>query len=174
MKRSELKRGTSTLKRTGSLKPRSAKTAAKYAGSDGVEGRRAFVERILTERPECEARHLLLCCHPDDERTLDQAGRCTRHSVDVHEILARSAGGSILDDKNVLAVCRSCHDWIGNHPKKATALGLRRSRYPGRNGVFNEANGVFGEEITAAEYFRRPSPDEDVIDKAAILDRLLK
>jgi 5-methylcytosine-specific restriction endonuclease McrA len=87
---------------------------AKYAGPDG---RRAFVERILSERPECQAN--LECC---------TGGAC-----DVHEILARSAGGSILDDENVLALCRACHDWIGNHPKEALAKGLRKSRYPGRN-----------------------------------------
>lgn len=47
----------------------------------------------------------------------------------MHEVLARSAGGDILDETNLLCVCRACHDWIGQHPRKALELGLRQSRY---------------------------------------------
>jgi hypothetical protein len=68
-----------------------------------------------------------------DRATDPVFSECARLPCDVHELLARSAGGSILDDKNVLAVCRRCHDWIGAHPKEALALGLRRSRYARRN-----------------------------------------
>jgi hypothetical protein len=47
----------------------------------------------------------------------------------VHEILSRSAGGSILDEANCLCVCRQCHTWVGDFPNEATALGLRQSRW---------------------------------------------
>lgn len=100
------------------LKRRSAKQRAMYAGSDGVEGRRALVARLLAERPWCEA-------------GLPRV--CTGAAVDVHEKLARSAGGSILDETNCLCLCRACHTWVGDHPREALALGLRLSRYAGRN-----------------------------------------
>lgn len=108
---------------------------AKYAGPDG---RAAFVAKTLTERPRCEAGVAIgtiasVTISFNDRDRGYRAALCDVASVDVHEILARSAGGSILDPANVLAVCRACHDWIGDHPREALALGLRRSRYPGRN-----------------------------------------
>ena len=77
-----------------------------------------MVERLLRERPVCEGQ-------------ID--GVCTHWSVDIHEILARSAGGSILDEANLKALCRACHQWVGDHPLQALEMGLRRSRYAGRN-----------------------------------------
>jgi 5-methylcytosine-specific restriction endonuclease McrA len=47
-------------------------------------------------------------------------------SRDVHEIIRRSQGGSILDENNVLAVCRPCHVRIGNYPQLAFDLGLAK------------------------------------------------
>lgn len=102
------------LARSSGLARRSKKTAKAYAGGDGVEGRRAFVARILRQRPECEARIV---------------GACTGASVDVHEVLRRSAGGDIVDDANVRALCRPCHDWIHTHPREARRLGLLASRF---------------------------------------------
>lgn len=49
-----------------------------------------------------------------------------RPSVDVHELVRRSQGGSILDEKNLMCVCRECHRRIGNHPQLAFDLGLSR------------------------------------------------
>lgn len=49
-----------------------------------------------------------------------------RRSSDVHEILRRSQGGSILDESNVLAVCRECHTRIGNNPALSFELGLAK------------------------------------------------
>jgi hypothetical protein len=95
----------------------------------GREGRRAFNARILSERPDCQA-----CPRIRMTGGLGvQPPTCAGRSCDVHEVLARSAGGSIIDPANVLAVCRAGHDWIGQHPREALALGLRRSRYAGRN-----------------------------------------
>ena len=47
-------------------------------------------------------------------------------SVDVHELVRRSQGGSILDEDNLMCVCRDCHRRIGNHPQLAFDLGLAR------------------------------------------------
>lgn len=78
--------------------------------------RRQVLARLVDERgPFCEAR-------------LDG---CDGRAVDGHELLARSAGGSIVEEENIALVCRSCHDWIGAHPREATEVGLRRSRYGG-------------------------------------------
>lgn len=53
-------------------------------------------------------------------------------SVDVHELIRRSQGGSILDIDNLLAVCRPCHQRIGNHPSLAFELGLSKHGWEGR------------------------------------------
>ena len=99
------------------LKPRSKKMSKVY-----VE-RRKLVEKLLKEHPQCEAQV------PDV---------CTGKSVDVHEVLARSQGGSILERCSTdsdgswiqcIAVCRACHDFIGREVKQATEMGLRRRRY---------------------------------------------
>ena len=95
------------MKRSG-LKPRSKKMTQLY------RQRRKLVSRLLQEKPVCEAR-------VDDV--------CTGKSVDLHEVLARSQGGSILDESNIICVCRACHDFIGREVKQATEMGLRRRRY---------------------------------------------
>lgn len=63
--------------------------------------RREFVRRILEERPQCEAQIPYVC---------------SNHATDVHEILTRARGGSIIDEDNVLALCRRCHTFITDHP----------------------------------------------------------
>ena len=41
--------------------------------------------------------------------------RCSAaRAVDVHEKLTRARGGSIVDEANVVALCRQCHDDIHN------------------------------------------------------------
>lgn len=137
MKRSPMAARTSPMKSGGPLKPRSAKMRAKYAGPDG---RANFVARILAERPRCEAADLWARLFwsgsfdvLDGPQLLERQRRCTGRSVDVHEKLARSAGGSILDPANCLCLCRPCHSFVGDRPLEALALGLRLSRYPARN-----------------------------------------
>ena len=49
-----------------------------------------------------------------------------RKSEDIHELVRRSQGGSILDENNLMAVCRKCHTRIGNHPALAFELGLAK------------------------------------------------
>ncbi len=125
------------MKRSTPLRSRSKKMQAKY---DGPDGRIAFRKRILKERPLCEAGEKIgslmasvkvLALTPDgkDFTTIRIWEHCQRRSRDVHEILSRSAGGSILDPANVVATCRKCHDFVHQHPALAESLGLRRSRY---------------------------------------------
>lgn len=95
------------------LRKRSAKKELLY------EKRRPFVEKILKERFLCEACKLF--AKHDGKATFNQ-----HLSRDVHEIVRRSQGGSILDENNVLAVCRPCHIRIGNNPQLAFDLGLAK------------------------------------------------
>jgi 5-methylcytosine-specific restriction endonuclease McrA len=111
-RRKPLKR-TPLAKSRKPIKKRSAKTEALY------EERRPFVEKILRERPLCQACQVFA---KHDEKTT-----YNHHlSRDVHELVRRSQGGSILDEDNVLAVCRPCHTRIGNYPQLAFDLGLAK------------------------------------------------
>ena len=69
--------------------------------------RRTFVRDLLQERMVCEAR----------------IQGCTWYPTDVHEIKTRARGGSIIDRDNCLALCRSCHSWITEHPAWALENG---------------------------------------------------
>lgn len=110
MKRTEMKRSTKPMAK------RSAKAEARYAGTDGKgEGRRAFVRRILRERPSCE---------------VAITGRCTYDATEVHERLRRSAGGSITDDANVMALCHWCHQWVHANPRISYERGWLVRRGP--------------------------------------------
>lgn len=100
-------------KANSGLKKRSKKM------EDTYNLRRPFVEKILKERPLCEACRVF--AKHDGKATFNQ-----HMSRDVHEIVRRSQGGSILDESNVLAVCRPCHVRIGNYPQLAFDLGLAK------------------------------------------------
>lgn len=103
----------SGIKRSSGLAKRSKKMEEKYID------RRKFVKKILSERPYCEACGVFA--------TYDGKSVFWREqSVDVHELIRRSQGGSILDEKNVLAVCRPCHTRIGNEPELSFRLGLAK------------------------------------------------
>jgi len=112
LKRTPLKRGAPPKRKT-KPKNRSKKTEEKY------KERRPFVEKILSERPACQACKVF-AMH-DGKTTFAQMP-----SQDVHELIRRSQGGSILDEDNVLAVCRPCHTRIGNYPQLAFDLGLAK------------------------------------------------
>ena len=67
--------------------------------------RRPLVALLLEEHPICQ--------------------RCgTNPSVDVHEIVSRARGGSILDRSNLACLCRSCHIWLTDHPAAAEREGF--------------------------------------------------
>lgn len=120
------------MKRTR-LKPRSAKREAI------ADERRAFVARILSERPQCEGpahlRRIVDGLDTRDQRVVvDQLRACGpwRPSAEVHEIVKRSRGGSILEDANVLALCggpKGCHAFTESEPRLATMAGMLRSRW---------------------------------------------
>jgi hypothetical protein len=81
--------------------------------------RSALVKDILERRPFCEAGTLIR----------DPRHRCWGASTDCHEKLTRARGGDILDESNILAICRSCHDWIHAHPAEAKSVGLLESAH---------------------------------------------
>lgn len=103
------------------MKFRSAKKEAEY------RLRRPLVKRLLEERPWCEACPVF--ADHDEKVTYNR-----RPSVDIHEIIRRSQMGSILDESNLLAVCRACHGRIGNHPQLAFDLGLAKHGWEDDNG----------------------------------------
>jgi len=81
--------------------------------------RRPLVTRLLEQRPYCEACPVFA---EHDEKAIYSRQR----SVDIHELKRRSQGGSILEEDNLMAVCRQCHNRIGNYPALAFELGLSR------------------------------------------------
>lgn len=98
------------------MRRRSAKKEAEYVL------RRPLVARLLAERPWCEA------C-PKFAAHDNLMVYIRRPSVDVHELVRRSQGGSILEESNLMCVCRECHRRIGNEPQLAFDLGLARHAY---------------------------------------------
>lgn len=124
LRRTALARGDSVLRRTPiarSTKPIPARSQRREA----IAGeRREFVERILRQRPWCEAHAVLL-----DLALI--SGPLRAESVDVHELVRRSQGSPIvpsqgLGDDDVLALCRRCHTWVTENPREAVSLGLAR------------------------------------------------
>ena len=98
------------------MKHRSAKTLAQY------KLRRPLVAKLIEERPWCEACAVFAGfdrCEGDDTSIYVQA-----RSMDAHELIRRSRGGSILDETNILMVCRPCHTRVGSSPLTAERVGL--------------------------------------------------
>lgn len=94
------------------MRYRSKKTEETY------KERRLIVARLLTERPLCEACPIFATY--DGKKTF----KC-HESIDVHEIVSRGRGGSILDENNLITVCRfPCHSRITGDSKTAEFLGL--------------------------------------------------
>jgi 5-methylcytosine-specific restriction endonuclease McrA len=91
------------MKRSGPLRARSAKTEALYVQ------RRRLVAALLEQFPWCQIRF-------DDG--------CEGRAVEVDEVKARSAGGSILDSDNTVTTCRHCHRQKHLHPAEAIARGF--------------------------------------------------
>lgn len=98
------------------MRHRSRKKEAEY------RLRRPLVARLLEERPWCEACPVFA--------SYDGKVSYSRNpGQDVHELVRRSQGGSILDEENLLVVCRPCHRRIGNYPKLAFELGLAKESW---------------------------------------------
>ena len=105
MRRSPIKRGTARLQRRTALRQVSAKKAARN-------------ETWATIRADVLARDM--GCR--GQAILDV--RCGG-PVDVHHIRRRGQGGTDELD-NLIALCRSCHAWVHDHPDRARAIGLLR------------------------------------------------
>lgn len=55
--------------------------------------------------------------------------RCRfERATDAHELLRRSQGGDPTDLSGIRLLCRTCHDWIGRHPRQAVAEGWAVTR----------------------------------------------
>ncbi len=134
LKRTPLKRGSSQLKRTP-LKKRSDKMSEKY-----VE-RRSTVQQLLSERSHCEA---CLVWASYDYQTGKSDSLFVKHnrSKDIHELVNRSQGGSILELENLLAVCRPCHNRITTEPLISEMLGLHLKSTSNKMSHFLEAERV--------------------------------
>lgn len=104
-RRTPLDRGA-PLDRSGRLRSRSPRQADRYARI--AEASREALER---DGYRCQAVGLLPHdCH----------GR-----IDPSHIISKGASPEQADDPaNILAICRTAHDWIGGHPKEARKLGL--------------------------------------------------
>lgn len=120
-----------------SLAARSEKMIKTY------ETRRELVKAMLAETSRCEAGAVIfdylmsIVVKPGDivglgiDNVITKSLCCGGNyaPVDVHELLPRSAGGSITERSNCIAICRTCHDWIHNNPAIARKVGLLKSRY---------------------------------------------
>lgn len=78
--------------------------------------RRRLVAAMLEAEPLCQAA---------------LRGVCTGVAVDVHEVLTRARGGSILDESNCMTICPACHRWVTEHPREAVELGLMKNSWEG-------------------------------------------
>ena len=100
-----------------------------------VQGqRRKLVQEQLAARPRCEAGEPIYMWYANNFGTAyaqekRRTDRCQGRASDIHEPLQRSAGGSILDVNNTIAVCRRCHDWIHQPPDVSKSLGLLRNSW---------------------------------------------
>ena len=107
-KRTEMKRGSSELKRTTRVKPRSAKTAKVYR-----DERIPMYDEVR--------QHQKLCAWPG----------CRREWVDLHEVLTRGRAGSkltgegsITDRANVVGLCRKHNGEAQDETRQAECLGV--------------------------------------------------
>lgn len=116
MKRRKPLLRTSGLRRTSKLNPMSQGRI--------IESRRysSLRKKFLKEHPTCQA-----CKRHDVVR--QESPTCTvgfafrRTATDIHHVKGR-LGGNYLDVSTWMAVCRTCHDWIHQHPKEARAAGM--------------------------------------------------
>ena len=98
------------------MKHRSAKKAAEY------QLRRPLVAKLIKEYPWCQACPVFVGFDRCEGSRISSYSHAP--SMDAHELIRRSRGGSILDENNILMVCRTCHTRIGNSPLIAEKLGL--------------------------------------------------
>lgn len=108
MRRSPLPRSRRGLARRVGLAPMSAKRKAE------APARAAVVAEVLArDGQRCRAAGLA-------------PGPCGG-PLDVHEVIPRSVRpGAHLDPTGATTICRTCHQWVTDHPLEAHALGLHK------------------------------------------------
>ena len=107
-----VKRANEPLQRNTPLAPRSPKRAKLYK-----EERVPLVIFLLTEFPQCQ----LSAPIRRQQLTYD---RCTRLATQVHELKKRSAGGSLVDRRNLLTSCSYCNFYVEIEPDICWQAGL--------------------------------------------------
>lgn len=90
---------------------------------------RKKISKVSDKQKELNAEYKILAdeykrTHPNCEAKIN--GYCTGATEDVHH--SRGHGKYFLDVTTFIAVCRSCHIWIGDNHKEAEAKGLVFSR----------------------------------------------
>lgn len=65
---------------------------------------------------------------------------CDKPGVDGHELLRRSAAGSITDKENIRLLCRADHEYVTAHPKWALENGWQISRFRRYEDADNDEN----------------------------------
>lgn len=124
MKRGEPPKRKTPLKRGGKIKSVSVKRAREN------RVRAKIKSQVLRTRSVCEAGQAI--------NAVDRHHQCHRSPDDIHEPLTRARGGSITDPDNMIVVCRACHNWIHQHPKAATTVGLLIHSYTDHYDVVSE------------------------------------
>jgi len=128
LKRTPLDRGDSQLKRTP-LAKRSLKMKETYVN------RRKIVREMLEEQKWCEA--CIVWAAYDGTPRAKQ-----RRTQDIHELVNRSQGGSILERINLYAICRPCHIRVTENPYDSTVTGLHMPSWCKTEHHYNEAERV--------------------------------
>ena len=140
-RKTPLNRGESILKRSP-LRKRSKKTEEIY------KERRSIVKDLLNTHNYCEACivfHVYDRTQDGPPHTMPTAIVKQNYTRDIHELINRSQGGSILERRNLVAVCRPCHTRITRNPKEAEHLGLHLESWCNKQEHFIEAERVRNE-----------------------------
>ena len=136
MKRTPLTRRTPLRAKSG-LKRKTRLRSMSPKRRRDQRTRSEMVREELAKRELCEAGariyqyRLATYGQTNADRLNATAHSCAGLAIELHEPLTRARGGSILDPANTVAICRSCHNWIHDHPKGATELGLLQSTNSG-------------------------------------------
>lgn len=95
------------------------KRTAMARGAGRMKARSPRRERVMVERRALV--RLLLAAYPRCQIAVKCEGA---PSVDVHERLKRSRGGSIVDpiQAHMVTTCRPCHEFTEAEPARATEL----------------------------------------------------
>jgi len=120
--------------------------------------KRSRLKPISAKRKsQTKARRELIAAVMERDRNSCQARieGCSHHATDVHELKTRARGGSILEMSNCIALCRSCHSWITEHPAWASAHGFMLHSWDGeaeyRAAERERQRWLYGEDIVEDE-----------------------